>query len=223
MLATALAELSRTIADPAEDCVILGEGNTSARVDSESFLVKASGKSMLGIQDDGFVSVRFGPILAALDGPRLNDEQTTALLAESCQGPLRPSTEAFMHAYLLTLPSIAVVAHTHPTPLLPILCTDACEQICNQRLFPDEIVCCGPSACLVPYAGPGQELAQAIREGVRIYVEQNDALPKTIWIRNHGLICIGATTHEVLTATRMSVKAARAWLGLLQTGFPIRS
>jgi rhamnose utilization protein RhaD (predicted bifunctional aldolase and dehydrogenase) len=128
-----------------------------------------------------------------------------------------------MHAYLLSLPGIEIVAHTHPTPLLSLLCTDYCEVICRQRLFPDEIVCCGPSACLVPYAGPGQELAQAIREGVRSYADENGALPKTIWIRNHGLICVGKSTHEVLTATRMSVKAARVWLGAIQTGKPVKT
>jgi L-ribulose-5-phosphate 4-epimerase len=225
MLVQSLAELSRAIADPAEDCVILGEGNTSAKLSDEEFLVKASGRAMREIDESGFVSVLFAPLLKSLDGPALSDEATTELLrkAQSAQGQLRPSTEAFMHAFLLSLPGVNVVGHTHPTPLVSLLCIDACEEIARQRLFPDEIVCCGPSACVVPYAGPGLELAQAIRSGVRCYVNESGALPKTIWIRNHGLICLGATTHEVLTATRMSVKAARIWLGALQTGVQVRS
>lgn len=174
---------------------------------------------MASIEQDGFVSMRFTQILPALDGPALSDSQTADLLGEL--NGLKPSTEAFMHAYLLSLPGINFVGHTHPTPLLSLLCLNACETIRSQRLFPDEIVCCGPSACLVPYAGPGLELARAIRAGVQAYVLETGALPKTIWIRNHGLICIGSTPREVLTATRMSVKAARIWLGALQTGLDI--
>jgi len=38
-----LVEMSRKLGEPAADCVILGEGNTSARIDEETFWVKASG------------------------------------------------------------------------------------------------------------------------------------------------------------------------------------
>ncbi|MEZ0325852.1 MAG: class II aldolase/adducin family protein [Fimbriimonas sp.] len=211
-----LVELSRALAAPTEDCVILGEGNTSQRVNDESFFVKASGRSMVNIDSAGFLPLPFAPLLAALDGPSRNDAEVAKLLGSV--GGLKPSTESFMHAYLLSLPGVSFVGHTHPTPLLSLLCLDVCEAIKDERLFPDEVVCCGPSACLVPYAGPGLDLAKAIRAGVQAYVKKNGWLPQTIWIRNHGLICIGSTAAEVLTATRMSVKAARVWLGALQTG-----
>jgi L-ribulose-5-phosphate 4-epimerase len=224
-----LVELSRLLADPLEDCVILGEGNTSMRQDEDRFLVKASGRSMADIDESGFVSVAFEPILRSLDGPDLSDPETAELLRRAGahqeeSGLVRvPSTETFMHGYLLSLPSVSFVGHTHPTALVSILCTEACEAIKDQRLFPDEIVCCGPSACVVPYAGPGLPLARAVRAGVLDYASREGVLPKTIWIRNHGLICLGATPHEVLTATRMSVKAARIWLGALQMGKEIVS
>ena len=123
-----------------------------------------------------------------------------------------------MHAFLLSLEGIEVVVHTHPTPLLALLCLENSHEIARQRLFPDEIVCCGPRACLVPYTDPGLPLGQAVRRGVLGYRDEEGELPKTIWIQNHGLICIGKTASEVLTATRMSVKAARIWLAALQTG-----
>ncbi len=214
-----LVELSRALAAPSEDCVILGEGNTSQRLDDETFAVKASGRSMESIDAGGFTRLPLAPFLAALDGPPLSDAETAGLLG-SLEG-LRASTESFMHAYLLSLPGVSFVGHTHPTPLLSLLCLPACETIKDQRLFPDEVVCCGPSTCLVPYAGPGLELARAIRTGVEAYVAKNGWLPQTIWIRNHGLICIGSTAAEVLTATRMSVKAARVWLAAFQTGLDI--
>jgi rhamnose utilization protein RhaD (predicted bifunctional aldolase and dehydrogenase) len=220
-----LVALSHEIANPLEECVILGEGNTSQRLSDDDFLIKASGRSLVGIDASGFCQVRFAPILQSLKTSVLDDAATADLLRQSVSdgSAAMPSTETFMHAYLLSLPGVSFVAHTHPVPLVSLLCLDVCESIKDQRLFPDEIVCCGPAACIVPYAGPGQELARSIREQVEDYSQRLGALPKTIWIRNHGLICIGQTTHEVLSATRMSVKAARIWLGALQTGLPIRS
>jgi L-ribulose-5-phosphate 4-epimerase len=220
-----LIALSRAVGTAELDCVILGEGNTSAKHGSGSFYVKASGTQLALASEDTFVRARSAPILAALAGPQLSDQQTRGLLADSVEdGSGRvPSTEAFMHALLLSLPGVEVVVHTHPTPLISILCLENWEEISRQRLFPDEIVCCGPRACTVPYADPGQPLAREIRRSVQSYAAEEGGWPKTIWIQNHGLICPGATPQEALTATRMSVKAARIWLGILQTGEKTRT
>ena len=61
--------MTRTLGDPAMDYVIIGEGNTSVRLDEASFAVKASGHQMHGIGADGFVAVRIQPMLALLDDP----------------------------------------------------------------------------------------------------------------------------------------------------------
>ena len=45
-----LVTMSGNLGDPANDYVILGEGNSSAIVDENSFWVKASGTSMNGIE-----------------------------------------------------------------------------------------------------------------------------------------------------------------------------
>lgn len=202
------AALARLLGDPALDLAMLAEGNTSAREDEASFWVKASGLSMRGIGPDGFVQVRFAPILEA-EG--LGDAEVRRLLAEARveTGPLLPSVETFMHAWLLTLPGVAVVGHCHPTALLPILCRPEAESEARRRYFPDEIVCCGPASAWVPYVDPGLPLAHAIREGVEAYVREWGAVPKTIWMGNHGLIALGANRAEVEAATLMSAKAAR--------------
>ena len=62
-----LIAMTRHLGDPDKDYVILGEGNTSARVDEETFWVKASGSRMEQIGPDGFVLTRFAPVLALLD------------------------------------------------------------------------------------------------------------------------------------------------------------
>ena len=45
-LLSQLVAMSRSLGDPANDYVILGEGNTSAKVDADSFWVKASGTEL---------------------------------------------------------------------------------------------------------------------------------------------------------------------------------
>jgi L-ribulose-5-phosphate 4-epimerase len=206
------AALACVLGDPSHDLAILAEGNTSAREDDTSFWVKASGLSMRDIAPEGFVRVAFEPILAA-EG--LDDTAVRELLASSRveAGPLLPSVETFMHAWLLTLPGVAVVGHCHPTDMLPILCRQDAHAECQRRYFPDEIVCCGPASAWVPYVDPGLPLARAVREGVEAYIEEWGSVPKTIWMGNHGLIALGANRREVESATLMSAKAARLRLG----------
>ena len=42
-----LVNLSRWLGAPEQDCAILGEGNTSARLSGETFLIKASGTQVI--------------------------------------------------------------------------------------------------------------------------------------------------------------------------------
>ncbi len=219
-----LVALSRTLGRPESDLAILAEGNASIRYDQDHFYVKASGYSMNGIDESGFSLVRFAPILLALEGPDLGDSEVRALLSECRQDAEtmpRPSVETFMHAFLLSLPGVSVIGHTHPTPLISLLSLAGCERFATQRLFPDEVVCCGPATAFVPYADPGLPLARAIRASVQQFVVTHGSIPKTIWMQNHGLIALGKTVGEIESASLMSIKAARAWLGALSTGLPL--
>lgn len=220
MSLTALINLSNKIGLFEEDQIILAEGNTSCREDDESFFVKASGKSLAGCDADSFVRVRFAPILDAMRRDRLDDTEVRALLKESLvePGPLLPSVETFMHADLLSLPDVAFVGHSHATPLLSLLCLNEAKELAKKRLFPDEIVLCGPEAVWVDYCDPGFQLAKAIRSAVMEYVERRGERPKTIWMQNHGLIVLGSNASEVESGMRMQVKAARVLLGALSTG-----
>jgi rhamnose utilization protein RhaD (predicted bifunctional aldolase and dehydrogenase) len=220
-----LVALARNLGDPTNDLAILAEGNVSGRLDNGVFLVKASGFSMRPIGPDGFVEVLSSPILAAMDGVTLDDNGVKGLLAASrahAEVTLMPSVETFMHAYLLELPDVNVIGHTHPTPLVALLSMDGVDEIARQRIFPDEVVCCGPESCYVPYADPGLPLAQAIRAAVEDYARRQGMIPRTIWLQNHGLIALGKTVREVESATYMSAKAARVWLAALASGRTIR-
>ena len=99
-----LVRMSKTLGEPANDYVILGEGNTSTRADDDTFWVKASGTQLSQACRDSFVRVHFSPILAALDSPGMGDEAIKRLLKSSTvQSNRSPSIETFLHALCLQL------------------------------------------------------------------------------------------------------------------------
>ena len=91
-----LVAMSNNLGDPALDYVILGEGNTSARADADTFWVKASGTELRTIERAGFVRVRFDRALALLDEGDLSDDAVRQGLeaAKADAGvTVRPSVE----------------------------------------------------------------------------------------------------------------------------------
>jgi rhamnose utilization protein RhaD (predicted bifunctional aldolase and dehydrogenase) len=124
------------------------------------------------------------------------------------------------HAWLLTLPGVNFVGHTHPTYVNSILCSPRAATFAKRRLFPDEVVCCGPESVFVPYSDPGLKLAQAIREAVESYRRRSGLVPRLILLQSHGLIALGATPNGVLAATLMAAKAAQITLGAAALGAP---
>jgi L-ribulose-5-phosphate 4-epimerase len=222
----ALVALSRRLGDPSLGLAILAEGNTSSAEGAEegSFWVKASGNHLGSIEASGFVEVRFAPMVAALDGPALDDAGVKNLLKSARVNPSEeqmPSVETFMHAYLLTVPGAKWIGHTHPVSLLGLLCLPEAAAYATRRLFPDDVVCCGPESCFVPYCDPGLPLALEIKRSVERYVKKYGESPKTIWLANHGLIALGSTPSEVISASLMSEKAAKVWLGSVRVGKPL--
>lgn len=218
-----LVAMSRRLADPALDYVILGEGNTSAALDEESFYVKASGVTLRDIGETGFVRVGRAPILDLLARPEVTDDEVREGMQAArinANSPIRPSVETLFHAYFLSLPGIRFVGHTHPTAVNSILCSRNAEALLAGRLFPDEIVCCGPAPCWVPYVDPGQPLSRAIRERVEAYIDAYNAAPRIVLMQNHGLIALGRSSTEVEHATAMAVKTARVLLGAAACGGP---
>lgn len=218
-----LIALSRSLGDPARDLAILGEGNTSALLDGETFLVKASGKELRAADENSFVAVSLPRALATLDGPDLTDAQVRDTLLHckvDATGTIMPSVETFLHAYLLSLPGIRFVGHTHPTAVNAILCSVNARESVRGRLFPDEIVCCGPAVCYVEYTDPGLPLARHLRTRVEEFIDAENMPPKVILMENHGFIAIGATPRDIETITSMYVKAARILLGTYALGGP---
>jgi rhamnose utilization protein RhaD (predicted bifunctional aldolase and dehydrogenase) len=218
-----LLDMSRLLGDPALDYAILGEGNTSARADAETFWVKASGAEMRTIDAAGFVQVRFEPVLAMVEAGDLSDSEIKANLEAARVDPQatrRPSVETVLHALALQLEGVHFIGHTHPTMINAVLCSQCVEQALSGRLFPDEIVYCGPAPVYIPYTDPGLPLARAVRRAIQAYVLEWGQNPKVILMQNHGLIALGKTPGEVENITAMAVKAARVLLGAYALGGP---
>ena len=215
-----LVQLSRDLGQPQRKLVIIGEGNTSLRVDDETFWIKASGHQMPTITTQGFAQVRFAPILELFDNPpQTNSQQRQALRAALVDDAhADPSVETSFHAMLLHDCRVNCIAHTHPVAVNRLLCSAQAKTFAQHRIFPDEVVLCGPESVFIPYVDPGLPLAIAIREQVHGYINKYDEAPKVILMANHGLITLGSTTTEALNITMMADKAADILWGALQLG-----
>ena len=208
-----LVELSREFGRAA--WTILGEGNTSGRIDEKVFAVKSSGSSLGTLTEIELSHCYFDHLLPVLDRDDLSEQEIESVLLDSRVRPteLKPSVETFFHAYLLTLCGVNFVGHTHPVPVNQILCSSLAESFAVERRFPDEVVCCGPISLLIPYEDPGLALAVRIRREIQEFERRYAKLPKVILLGNHGVITIGPSTDAVRVAMAMTVKAAEIFVG----------
>jgi rhamnose utilization protein RhaD (predicted bifunctional aldolase and dehydrogenase) len=218
-----LVALSNTLGRPELDYVILGEGNTSARADDATFWVKASGTELRTITAAGFVQVAFDRVLALVDRPNLTDADVKAGLTAAKVDPAspgHPSVETLLHALCLQLPGVSFIGHTHASAINMLTCSVGFEQAYAGRLFPDEIVLCGPAPVLVPYTDPGVPLAKEVWTRIQRHTDQYGEQPRVILIQNHGIITLGRSAQHVLDVMAMAVKTARILLGTYAAGGP---
>ena len=218
-----LVNMSRNLGDPTLDYAILGEGNTSARADADTFWVKASGVSLRTLEPTGLVRVYFDRISELLEKEQLSDTEIRKGLEYARVDPgtkALPSVETYLHALLLQLDDVNFIGHTHPTAINIILCSQKAEEAYSGSLFPDQIVVCGPAPVFVPYTDPGLPLARAVRDAVNTYYDAWGQTPKMVLMQNHGLIALGKTALDVENITAMAVKSARVIAGTYTLGGP---
>ena len=218
----ALLTLSHELGDARLNMAILGEGNTSAKVSDETFYVKASGSCLATLAEGDVVECQFEPLLAMLENAEMSDQQIVdSLFASRVDSEARkPSVEALFHAYLLSLPGVEFVGHTHSVAVNQILCSPLAEKFAKQKLFPDEIVCCGPASVFVPYTDPGLELSKVIRIETKRYIETYSSPPRVILLGNHGIITLGSSPNAVKAAMLMAQKSAEIFVGAAALGGP---
>lgn len=171
-------------------------GNTSIKGDGVMW-IKASGTELAQAEvDDIFVAVDHGAALAEAR-EESGDGSCKDTVLDPSRG-LRPSIETTFHA---ALPH-KVVVHTHSVATLVHATSDAGLEALAGKLA-------GLPFAVVPYAKPGlpltREILAAAEETTRIFI-----------LRNHGLICCGATVEEV-AARVAEVEARLAMPVLMQT------
>jgi len=218
-----LLKLSHDLAAPVSPLAILGEGNTSAKLSDDTFLVKASGSSLGTLKAQDVVECRSKGLLDLMDRRKLADAEVDGALLASRVDPAakKPSVEALFHGWLLSLPGIEFVGHTHAPAVTAILCSPRAAEFAAKRIYPDEIVCCGEQSVLIPYTDPGLCLAQTIRDHTNKYIKKYGAPPRVILMENHGLITLGRTPQAVLSAMLMAEKVANVWRDAVSLGGPV--
>lgn len=215
-----LLSLSHNLGSETSGLAMLGEGNTSARIDQDRFLVKASGTSLGILREEDVVECHSAPLLALIAGGAMEDKAVDQALLD-CRVDAKakkPSVEALFHAYLLSLEGTNYVGHTHPITANGLLCSPVAREVAETRLFPDEIVCCGRRSVFVPYTDPGLVLAKAIRDGVEKFLEEEGEKPRVILLQNHGVITLGGSPQAVEAAMYMAEKAAKIRLAAIAAG-----
>jgi rhamnose utilization protein RhaD (predicted bifunctional aldolase and dehydrogenase) len=218
-----LLKLSHEIGRDERGLAILGEGNVSARASDETYLVKASGTCLGSLGEEDVVECALAPVISLLDRHDMTDGQIReALLGARIEKNAKmPSVEAMFHALLLSLPDIAFVAHAHPVAVNQILCSSRAQEFAKNRLFPDEIVCCGVASVYVPLIDPGLQLAKAIRIATNEFVQEHQQIPRIVLMQNHGAIALGSTWQIVCNAMLMLEKAAQVFVGAATLGGPV--
>ena len=218
-----LLALSHFLGEEHRGLAILGEGNTSAKIDETSFMVKASGSCLKTLASDEVVACRFDKLLPMLDLDTLSDQDVEdhLLACRVDSASKKPSVETLFHAYLLSLPGIEFVGHTHSIPVNKILCSPLAEKFATSKLFPDEIVCCGAQSVFVPYTDPGLILSKTIREKTEAFIGEFGGPPRVILLANHGLITMGKTPGAVKAAMLMAHKSAEIFVGAAALGGPV--
>ena len=218
-----LLKLSHDLANPHHPLSILGEGNTSTRLDGKTFLVKASGSSLGTLREQDVVECRFDVILPLLEKGEVSDAEVdaTLMISRLDSSAKKPSVEAIFHAWLLTLPDVNFIAHTHAPAVNSILCSLRAGELAAKRIFPDEVVCCDVESVFVSYTDPGLRLAQAVRTHTQKFIKKYARPPRVILLKNHGIITLGRSVQGVLAPMLMAEKAATIWLGAAALGGPV--
>jgi rhamnose utilization protein RhaD (predicted bifunctional aldolase and dehydrogenase) len=217
-----LLELSHQMGSPALRMAILGEGNSSLKLNDETFAVKASGTNLEKLQTTDVAICRFDKLLPLFNEKDLSDAAIDKALFDSRvdSNAKKPSIEALFHAWLLTLPGVNCVGHVHAIAVNQILCSPRAKEFATQRLFPDEVVLCGTESVLVPYVDPGLSLAKAIRDETLLYIRRTGREPKVILLKNHGIIAVGSSPKAVMGTLLMAEKSAQIFVGAATLGGP---
>ena len=220
-----LVRLSNNLGRENYRLAIIGEGNTSAKIEvdnsAESFFIKASGTQLAKVSEKDFIQVFFEPIMQLINMENLNVEEISSIFEKAkvnkkCEAS--PSVETLLHAICLNLEGVNFVGHTHPIAVNRLTCSKSFPENLKGRIYPDEIILLGKESVFIPYTDPGIKLAQKAKKEIEIFLDKHGERPKSIYIQNHGFVALGSTPKEVENITLMADKAAEIRFGALLAG-----
>jgi rhamnose utilization protein RhaD (predicted bifunctional aldolase and dehydrogenase) len=214
-------DMCHRLGEPARDLAVLAEGNASARVSAETFVVTASGSQLAGLVPTELVEMGLRAALHAGDGDGVTstrDGLAMAVVDRHDAAEATPSIEAGLHAAVLDRTGAAFVGHTHPTTIVGLASSAARDVAFEGSMFPDEVVVCGPAYLVVPYASPGPALASRLATSLDEHRAAWGEWPRAVVLANHGLLALGESGAEVLAITTMAEKAARIRAVALNAG-----
>jgi L-fuculose-phosphate aldolase len=192
---TELLELSKTVS---KYCVGM-EGNVSGKLNTEQFLIKASGHKLSNLDSNGLIIFDF-------KGNQINNFNK------------KGSMELGFHTFLLGFDDVNFVSHTHPINTLKILSSGLSKEFANKRIFPDQVIFNGKKSCLVPYSTPGDDLTFLIKNYINFFIKNETSFPKLILLENHGIISCGKSIDECIIINEICEKSAEIFIGAKTLG-----
>jgi len=220
-----LVKLSNNLGRENHHLAIIGEGNTSAKVEAKaiagSFYIKASRTQLATVSENDFIQVYFEPIMQLINLENPNAEEINyifekAKVDKKCE--VNPSVETLLHAICLNLEGVNFVGHTHPTAVNRLTCSKSFPENLKGRIYPDEIILLGKESVFISYTDPGVKLAQRAKKEIEIFLDKHGERPKSVYIQNHGFVALGSTPAEVENITLTANKAAEIRFGALLAG-----
>jgi rhamnose utilization protein RhaD (predicted bifunctional aldolase and dehydrogenase)/NAD(P)-dependent dehydrogenase (short-subunit alcohol dehydrogenase family) len=175
-----------------KEFVIAGGGNTSFK-DETTIWVKASGKPLSNLTEDGLVALNREKLRKISentysDDPSVREEQVKADMFLSILGQdknKRPSVETSLHEIIRQ----KFVVHLHPTIVNGLLCSRNAKTL-THKLFGDTVL-------FVPYTDPGYTLFKKLEADIVAWHERFNSDPKIIFLENHGVFVGADSTEEI--------------------------
>jgi rhamnose utilization protein RhaD (predicted bifunctional aldolase and dehydrogenase)/NAD(P)-dependent dehydrogenase (short-subunit alcohol dehydrogenase family) len=175
-----------------KDYVIAGGGNTSYK-DDKYLYVKASGRNLSDITEEGFVKMDRSRLNGLLkkeysSDPDIRENEVKVEMFSSRVDPesgLRPSVEAPLHNII----PYSFVVHTHATLVNGVMCSENAEST-SYEIFGDDTL-------YIPYLDPGYILCKEVEIAIEKFEKSKGFSPKIIFLQNHGVFVGADTTEEI--------------------------
>jgi rhamnose utilization protein RhaD (predicted bifunctional aldolase and dehydrogenase) len=171
------------------DYVQGGGGNTSVKFDDTIMAIKASGYTLIEVDEDkGYVTVDYKKIIndyldifskkdIDIEKESLKVNLDSVKLLDGMENK-RPSVEVGFHSFLQKC-----VVHTHST-YSNILCCSEEGEAKAEEIFKNS----GLGYFFIPFINPGLNLALYIKEGMEKFKKENGKLADIIFMESHGII-----------------------------------